>query len=192
MALSLGITVPKRIRDKDKQNEYARRSYHKDLGRTRTLRRKKRAANRERINAQARDRAQSNIEATRKKWREAKRRIDPEKRRALYRDYYARNKERARQTIYAGRIRRNPAYGLDKAVNEFIRGSRSIDSLDQLYRDRLALLHEKNDGASGSGSGSVGPRVGKGKNDRAVRGQHQPADANATKNGKAIRKNHGE
>ena len=60
----------------------------------------------------------------------------------LARERYARNKSVERAKIYASRIKRNPALGLEYAVREFERGDRSLAELIRLYDDRLARLHE--------------------------------------------------
>ena len=103
-------------------------------------------AYKERRRAHARKKRLDNIEETRAYEREKKQRQRErrgEEINARQRENYAANSDTAKQKIYAGRVRRNPAYGMEKAVRDFERGDRSLDELNRLYGERLALMYER-------------------------------------------------
>ena len=91
---------------------------------------------------------QDNIEVERERNKIFKRdrlkKLGREQVNAIQRDRYRASRSKYWDTIREGRIRRNPAYGLEKAVRDFERGLITYDELDRLYSNRLARINERN------------------------------------------------
>ncbi len=58
------------------------------------------------------------------------------------RENYAANRLARWEKIRAGRVRRNPVYGLQSIVDRFRRGELSHDEFDRLFSERVALATE--------------------------------------------------